>query len=195
MVEGVTGAGKTSTINALRGLRAFELFDEEATFDDFVSGFRLDRDNAARQARDRMTAILDRIESDLSGSNVLLERFHFSQLALGSEWRWYRDIDDRCAALGVRVGVLFLPVATLESRSLYRAEYDGQDWQDLIGHYGSKNGGSRSHRSRAERAYRGDRAQPSGPPDRGCRRAGLGALRRRAGGLDRLVSRPANAGC
>lgn len=138
MVEGVTGAGKTSTINALRGLRAFELFDEEATFDDFVSGFRLDRDNAARQARDRMTAILDRIESDLSGSNVLLERFHFSQLALGSEWRWYRDIDDRCAALGVRVGVLFLPVATLESRSLYRAEYDGQDWQDLIGHYGSK---------------------------------------------------------
>ncbi|HVR46046.1 MAG TPA: hypothetical protein VMT95_05365 [Candidatus Binatia bacterium] len=122
----------------MQKLASFELVDEEATFDDFVTGFSADPDSASGQARDRMAAILDRIETADGSYRHLLERFHFSQLALGSEWKWYRDIDARCAALKCKVAVLTLPGDRLAARSLYRAEYDGADWQDLVLRHGSE---------------------------------------------------------
>jgi hypothetical protein len=45
-------------IKTLQRIASFELVDEEATFDDFVSAFTADPDAASRQARDRMAAIL-----------------------------------------------------------------------------------------------------------------------------------------
>jgi hypothetical protein len=138
ILEGVTGAGKTSTIKALQRIASFELVDEAATFDDFVSEFSADPEAASRHARDRMTVILDQIEAAGDSRRHVLERFHFSQIALGSEWKWYRNIDDRCAALNCRVVVLALPDDQLPSRSLYRVEYDGADWQHLILLHGSE---------------------------------------------------------
>jgi deoxyadenosine/deoxycytidine kinase len=49
IVEGVTGAGKTSTIEALQRVASFELVDEDATFDDFMTEFLADPDAAARR--------------------------------------------------------------------------------------------------------------------------------------------------
>lgn len=85
-----------------------------------------------------MTAILDRIESTSRSERYLIERFHFSQLALGSEWKWYCGINRRCAALECRVVVLVIPDPAIAERSLYREEYGGNDWQKLIEHYGSE---------------------------------------------------------
>lgn len=137
IVEGVTGAGKTSTIAALRPIADFKLFDEELTFDDFMTDFFVDPDAAALRAANRMAAILSQIEADPS-QKYLLERLHFSQLALGSDWKWYREIDSRCGRLGCRVVLLSLPNGELGSRSLYRSEYGGKDWQDFIQRYGSE---------------------------------------------------------
>jgi len=132
ILEGVTGAGKTSTIEALQKIASFALVAEESTFDDFVGEFSVDPDAASRHARSRMTVILDQIEAAGDSRHHVLERFHFSQIALGSEWKWFRNVDDRCAALNCKVVVLALPGDQLASRSLYRAEYDGADWQHLI---------------------------------------------------------------
>lgn len=138
ILEGVTGAGKTSTIGALEKLADFELIAEPVTFDDFVTEFLTNPNAAAYRARQRMMAILDRIEGRGHAERYLLERFHFSQLALGSEWKWYRRIDERCAALGCRLVVLVIPEVELATRSLYRAEHGGNDWQKLIEHFGSE---------------------------------------------------------
>lgn len=138
IIEGVTGAGKTSTIEALKSVATFELIDEQATLNDFVTEFFANPDAAASLARERMTAILDRIESTSRAERYLIERFHFSQLALGSEWKWYCGINRRCAALECRVVVLVIPDPAIAERSLYREEYGGNDWQKLIEHYGSE---------------------------------------------------------
>jgi hypothetical protein len=137
IIEGVTGAGKTSSIKALRSLAPFDLIEEEATFGAFRAEFAADADAASERARQRLDDILTRIEREKPRSYVL-ERFHFSQIALGSEWRRYREIDRRCAACGIKAVVLVLPEDRLLSRSLYRCEYDGTDWQNLIQVYGSE---------------------------------------------------------
>jgi hypothetical protein len=138
ILEGVTGTGKTSVIEALNQVATFDLIDEEATFDDFMTEFFAGRTSAARRARERMATILDVIEASSRSRRYLLERFHFSQLALGSDWKWYRDINERCAALGSKVVVLVLPDGQMAERSLYRLEHGGKDWQNLIERYGSE---------------------------------------------------------
>jgi thymidylate kinase len=137
IIEGVTGAGKTSTIKALASLTRFNLINEDATFDGFMAAFLVDTEEASRRARHRLESILDRIEASDQQPH-LLERFHYSQLALGSSWKWYRDLDDRCAALGYKIVVLVLPEEHLALRSLYRAEYEGKDWQGFIQRFGSE---------------------------------------------------------
>jgi hypothetical protein len=85
-----------------------------------------------------MAAILDKIEEHAHSKHYLLERFHFSQLALGSEWKWYQDLNERCEALAAKVAVLVLPKNEIARRSLYRLEHGGKDWQNLIDRYGSE---------------------------------------------------------
>jgi hypothetical protein len=138
ILEGLTGTGKSSTIAALRSIVDFRCFDEHATFGDFASEFRADRGKAARGARGRMSRILDEIEADATKGRFLLERFHFSQLALGSEALWYATLNERCVGLCARVAVLALTGSKLAARSLYRSEYGGSDWQNLIGLHGSE---------------------------------------------------------
>ena len=137
IVEGVTGTGKSSTVRALEAITPLRLFDEDATFGEFMAEFDLDRDAAARHAQRRMENVLDEIEA-APQEQYLIERFHFSQLALGSDWKWYEQIDRRCAALGCKVVVLTLPPDELASRCLYRVEYEGTDWQSFIPRYGSE---------------------------------------------------------
>jgi hypothetical protein len=138
IIEGLTGTGKTSTIEALRPVTTFELIDEEATFDDFVTEFLANPNAAARQATTRMATILDKIEAQRSSRCYILERFYFSHLALGSPWSFYKGLDERCAALEIRVVLLVLPDEEIAHRSLYRTEHGDRDWQKLIGHYGSE---------------------------------------------------------
>jgi len=138
IIEGLTGTGKTSTIEALRALTTFELIDEEATFDDFVTEFLANPNAAARQATTRMATILDNIEARRGPGCYLLERFYFSHLALGSPWLFYKGLDERCAMLKIKVVVLALPEEEIAHRSLYRTEHGDRDWQRLIDHYGSE---------------------------------------------------------
>lgn len=140
IVEGVTGSGKTSTIKALRSLVTFQHFGEEATFNGFMRDFAADPELAARRARDRMATVLDAVETANDSQRYVFERFHFSQLALGSDWKWYKPLDERCATLDCKVVALTVPDDQLASRSLYRAEYGDTDWQGLVEHAGSEQG-------------------------------------------------------
>jgi hypothetical protein len=73
IIEGLTGTGKTSTIEALRAVATFELIDEEATFDDFATEFFANADAAAGHATTRMTAILDNKEPQRRSKHYIAE--------------------------------------------------------------------------------------------------------------------------
>jgi hypothetical protein len=137
IVEGVTGSGKSSTVRALQTCASFRLYDEQATFDDFLTQFWDDPRAAARRALRRFDAILTKIERH-PGQHYLLERFHFSPIAVGSDPAQYRAINERCAALHCHTAVLIVPEEQLRCRSLYRKEHGARDWQSLIAHYGSE---------------------------------------------------------
>ncbi|HEX3369876.1 MAG TPA: hypothetical protein VHS56_09905 [Candidatus Cybelea sp.] len=139
IVEGVTGSGKSSTVRALQSCASFKLYDEHRTFDDFLTQFWDDPREAARRALRRYEAILTEIEQH-PGQDYLLERFHFSPIAVGSDPAWYQTINERCAALGCKTAVLTIPQDQLLCRSLNRKEYGARDWQSLIARYGSEKG-------------------------------------------------------
>jgi thymidylate kinase len=138
IIEGVTGAGKTSIIAELQTLVPFERFDEDATFDDFMEDLKRDRELARDRANRRMGRILDAVASAEAPRNVLLERFHFSHVALDDDWASYDEIDRRCSAMGFKAVLLTIPEGQIATRSLYRAEYDGRDWQGFVNRYGSE---------------------------------------------------------
>lgn len=139
IVEGVTGSGKSSTVRALHSRASFRLYDEQLTFDDFLTHFWDDPRAAGRRAVRRFESILTEIERH-PGQHFLLERFHFSPIAVGSDPATYEAINERCAAVGCKTAVLTIPDDQLIWRSLNRREYGAKDWQSLIARYGSEHG-------------------------------------------------------
>jgi thymidylate kinase len=137
ILEGVTGAGKSSTIAELATIATFKRFDEDATFEDFMGDLARDRQVARSKAVERLNRVLD-AASAADSQHVLFERFHFSCVALDGEWEPYDSVDRRCAEFGVKVVLLTIPQSQLAARSLYRAEYNGRDWQGFLERYGSE---------------------------------------------------------
>ena len=137
ILEGVTGSGKSSTVQALAACASFRLYDEWQTFDDFLTQFWDDPSAAALREIRRLESILTEIEKS-PREDYLLERFHFSPIALGSDPAWYQSINERCAALHCKTAVLTVPEEQLRCRSLNRKEHGARDWQALIARYGSE---------------------------------------------------------
>ena len=137
IIEGVTGAGKTATIAALRALRQVELYDEDQTFGDFMQEWLADPHATAVRKTSRLVQVLSQIES-ARPRDCLIERFHFSYYALDGDWSMYAVVDERAADLGVKLVLLDVADELLRTRSLYREEYGRTDWQHLIKLYGTE---------------------------------------------------------
>lgn len=135
--EGITGAGKSSTLEALRRVCTCSVVSEDVTFGDFMREFDLDPGVAALGFAQRLNSVLDDVARH-AAENVVLERFHFSAIALGADAVVLREVELRCRDLGCTVVIFTLPDVALKSRSLYRREYDGADWQGLCSAYGSE---------------------------------------------------------
>jgi hypothetical protein len=141
IIEGLTGFGKTSTIRAMLAARPARLYDEDATFDDFMTKVTADPLMPREERTGRLEGILDGLERETAAgepADCIFERFHLTYHALDGDWSTYRAIDERAAALGMRIVLLNLPDESLAGRSLYRAEYGGADWQGRIEHLGSE---------------------------------------------------------
>jgi hypothetical protein len=137
ILEGLTGVGKTSTIEALKRVRACQVIPEERTFGDFMIDFDSDPENAVARAADRLHEILDELIPS-PRDRIVLERFYFSFTALGANPVFFTSIEQRLSDLDCTVVVLTIPDRLLASRSLYRSEYDRTDWQSLCSRYGSE---------------------------------------------------------
>ncbi|MHB8228005.1 MAG: hypothetical protein ACYDA5_02260 [Vulcanimicrobiaceae bacterium] len=143
IIEGVTGAGKSQTIAALRVLLAEEwknitFYDEEATFGDFMGEWIERPDADASWLLRRLGATLRALEDLPENRAVLIERCHLSYEALWPQCSRSMRCDRRLARLGFDLVLLTLPERALKERSLYRVD-QGEDWsRNFIEHYGSE---------------------------------------------------------
>jgi hypothetical protein len=144
VIEGVTGAGKSRTIAALRewGMRAgqpVQVIDEDVTLGSFLDDVRTPAWQAqpAFPGLDAGLAALEAARRADPDALVLVERFHLSVYALFSRWRLLRRYDAALHALGaVHVLLDYHPRLT-EQRSLLRP--DRADWASgMDQHYGSR---------------------------------------------------------
>jgi len=149
LIEGVTGAGKTQTLQALVQHVAFSsllgsgrVFAEEETFGEIMSEIQEPGISNEQYLR-RLTHILGLVEEKAASSRdrvgFVLERFHLSYYAQLPDWDLYAGLDERLARLNCITVLLSIPEQDLVRRCLDRKERAGTSWtQDMVTHFGSR---------------------------------------------------------
>lgn len=136
VIEGVTGAGKTSVLAALRRREAFSGFLgtellEDQTFGELMDELKEPEDDESARCW-RLWSALVRLERANGG--FVLERFHPSYYALLPDWSLYEELDEKLWRLGARVVLLSYDEALIDARALERPGAAGS----LEAYYGSK---------------------------------------------------------
>ena len=137
LVDGVTGAGKSTVIARLRELLpGVSIIPEEETLGDLMD---LIQDPAWR-AHPRFEA-LERIMTRLERGNetFIVERFHSTAFALFPEWRLLAPFDERLARLGAVQVLLTYRDVLAEERAIERPDRRDVSWANgMDQHYGSR---------------------------------------------------------
>jgi hypothetical protein len=144
ILEGVTGAGKSSLLAELRPLLDarispnVEFIPEDDTLGNLMTQIR-DPDWCAHPTFAALCSVLTRLEEVASetGKRFLVERFHLTAFALFPHWDCYQRYEERLAKLGTAMVLLTFPTDLAELRSIQRD--DRKDWaQGLDNWYGSR---------------------------------------------------------
>ncbi len=146
ILEGVTGAGKSSTLAALSRcasrpawLETAHLIDEEETLGELMAEDLQDPSRSVAERTARLTRILGLVSAAPPEAAFLLERFHLSYYALQPDWAPYVAMDAALAALGFRQVLLTIPEAEIRRRSLHRVDRAEEDWTPgMIAYFGSE---------------------------------------------------------
>ena len=146
ILEGVTGAGKSSTLAALSRcasrppwLEAAHLIAEEETLGELMAEDLQDPSRSVAERTARLTRILALVSAAPADAAFLLERFHLSYYALQPDWAPYVAMDAALAALGFRQVLLTIPEAEIRRRSLHRVDRAEEAWAEgMIGYFGSE---------------------------------------------------------
>ena len=149
LIEGVTGSGKTQTLQALMHHKGFSallgsgrVFAEEETFGEVMSEIEESGISNEHYLR-RLTHILGLVETQVASSRdqtgFVLERFHLSYYALIPDWELYAGFDERLARLNCLTVLLSIPEQDVAHRCLDRKDRAGTSWtEDMITHFGSR---------------------------------------------------------
>jgi hypothetical protein len=141
IVDGVTGAGKTSVIAELRRRlpAEVEFIPEDDTLGDLMDQIR-DEAWRAQPVFPALEGVLTRLEKALAENpqrRFLVERFHLTGYALFPEWKWYECFDARLRALGASIVLLTYPPHLAEARSIRRPDREAWD-TGMDAYYGSR---------------------------------------------------------
>lgn len=149
ILEGVTGAGKSQTLRALRAhpnfsqlLRQGEVFEEEETFGEFMAEVA-DTPPPSTVPYRRLAQVMNQLQTQRAQHpqqyGYVLERFHLSYYALAPHWPTYAAIDGQLHSLNCLVVFLHMPAAYFDRRSIDRVDRVDTDWTlGMIAHYGSR---------------------------------------------------------
>jgi hypothetical protein len=138
ILEGVTGAGKTSVLAELRERldQAVVFISEEETLGNLMHQIR-DPEWREQPSFEALESVLRRVEREAPGRPFLIERFHLTAYALFPEWNCYQDFDERLPQLGARLVLLTFPEQQAEERSIQRS--DRENWaEEMDAWYGSR---------------------------------------------------------
>jgi chloramphenicol 3-O-phosphotransferase len=147
ILEGVTGAGKSSTLAALARcaarppwLEAARVVTEEETLGELMSEDLQDPSRSVAERVARLTRILALVSGAPPGAPAfLLERFHLSYYALQPDWAPYVAMDADLAERGFRQVLLTIPEAEIRRRSLHRVDRAEEAWaRGMIEYFGSE---------------------------------------------------------
>lgn len=144
ILEGVTGAGKSSTLKELTArldASAVRFIFEDDTLGDLMENVR----DPAWQSRPTFAA-LDRVLEELEADFVryparrfVVERFHLTAFALLPRWELFASYDARLARLGALHVLLSYPDAMAEGRSIDRPDRAAEGWAaGMAEWYGSR---------------------------------------------------------
>jgi hypothetical protein len=147
ILEGITGAGKSSTLAALARCRsrppwleAARIVPEEETLGELMAEDLQDPARSVTERIARLTRVLAQISAAPPGApGFVLERFHLSYHALQPDWTPYLAMDAALAEQGFRQVLLTIPEAEIRRRSLHREDRVEEPWaQGMIDHFGSE---------------------------------------------------------
>lgn len=135
LVDGVTGAGKSTVIRHLSAIVPSAIVvPEEETLGDLMDLIR----DASWRAAPRFLAlerVMDRLERE--DATFIVERFHSTAFALFPEWDLLAPFDERLARLGAHQVLLTYRNAHAEARAIERP--DREAWAEgMDAHYGSR---------------------------------------------------------
>jgi hypothetical protein len=136
VVDGVTGAGKSSILAELRERLDPNIvfIPEEETLGDLTNQIR---DPAWREQPtfEALESVLSRVECE--SDSFLIERFHLTSYALFPECKHYLGFDVRLQRRGAAIVLLTFPEDQAEERSIFRP--DREKWQEeMAAWYGSR---------------------------------------------------------
>lgn len=148
VVDGVTGAGKSSVLRALRSVldvsphgALTEFIYEDDTLGDIMDQVR-DPEWRKAPSFGALEAIITRVEKELAAvpsRRFVLERFHLTAYALYPDWRRLKRYDRRLAELGARQILLTYPSELAETRAIERPDREGEQWSaGMDDWYGSR---------------------------------------------------------
>jgi predicted ATPase len=148
VVDGVTGAGKSSVLRALRSFLDVsprgpltEFIYEDDTLGDIMDQVR-DPEWRKAPSFDALEAVVMRVEKALAAvpsRRFVLERFHLTAYALHPDWKRLKQYDRRLANLGARQILLTYPSCLAEKRAIERPDRDSQQWSaGMDDWYGSR---------------------------------------------------------
>jgi hypothetical protein len=148
VLEGVTGAGKTQTLQALSRHREFSglqgsgrVFDEDETFGEVMTEMQepgISNDRRFRRL-ERVLALLEQRQGSTDNMGYVLERFHLSYYVLLPDWDLYSGFDERLIRLNCLTVLLHIPEQDIAHRCLDREDRADTTWStDMITHLGSR---------------------------------------------------------
>jgi hypothetical protein len=141
IVDGVTGAGKTSVLGELRRQWSgdIEFIEESNTLGDLMNQIRdpVWRANPTFEALDTVLARLDRTLAAEPQRHIVVERFQLTAFALFPDWSYYERFDERLRELGAVIVLLTFPPEQAEVRAVRRIDRDPWD-TGMDAWYGSR---------------------------------------------------------
>ncbi len=141
IVDGVTGSGKTSTIQWLmsRHGSSITFISEDQTLGSIMEDIR-DTEWRAHPRFPALESVLDRIEREIADEPnrlFLIERFHLTSYALFPIWDCFRTYDNRLRKLGSAIVLLSYPTELAEQRSIMC--FEREKWAESMDEwYGSR---------------------------------------------------------
>jgi hypothetical protein len=146
ILDGVTGAGKSSILRELVGFfsPSLQVISENRTLGNVISDSRR---TGVPITFPQAEAVLDTLRADESlrgdgarePSRWILERFHPTYYSFFPDWALYSAMDTELHRMGARMVLLSMEAVGMRSRVVERPERAGTDWvQGMIDYYGCR---------------------------------------------------------